>query len=289
MNLDTLPVVLSYSGGPTGPGRRPRTEPVSLLVVHCNDGGPQEPLNGAEGLANYLQIPRPPDYPAYHVVVDTDSAIRCAWDTERVNGAGGVNGRAWHLCLYGASAQTATQWADPYSTSELVNAAELIRQAALRFHIPTGTRLTPNEVGAGVRGICGHVDVSAVYPASQGHTDPGPGFPWVKFLELINGQEDDVEHGMAVDSVCLPDGRVLLLDRWGGIHADPPLKFTGGGYWSGNDVARKIVLATTHPVTGYLLDLNGGLHPFAETGVSLPPPRAAGYWKGGKIVPIAEL
>ena len=181
MNLDDLPFVGSYSGGVDGPGRRPRREPISLIVIHTNDGGPQDPSTGAEGLANYTAGVHPPDYPAYHVVVDSDSAIRTARDGEKVNGAGGVNERAWHLCLYGTAGQTSSEWHDAYSTAEIHLAAGLVREACDRFGVP---KVRDQSL---TRGICGHTDVSALHAESQGHTDPGVGFPWAEFLELVNG------------------------------------------------------------------------------------------------------
>lgn len=306
MNLDSLPVVLSYSGGPNGPGRRRRGAAIDLVVLHTNDGGPQEPAGGAEGLAGYTATARPPDYPAYHVLVDCDSAIRTARDDERVNGAGGVADRAWHICLYGTAAQTIDQWHDPYSKAELVIAAQLVNEACGRFGLPR-VRV---PAGPGNRGICGHVDVSDVYPTSQGHTDPGPGFPWAEFLAMLDGglptaeqiaayfrllEELDVEHGMGVDSVATANDVVITLDRWGGMHPSNGVAFDGGGYWPGKDVARKIVLRArcvvdpAAPISGWVQDLNGGLHPFAQKGTPLPPARTVSYWKSGKIIDFAEL
>lgn len=179
MSLDSLPVVLSYSGGPNGPGRRPRRLPIDLIVVHTNEGGAAEPLTGAEGLSRYTAAPHPPDYPAYHVVVDGDSAVRTAHDGDKVNGAGGVNEHSWHICLYGTAAQTPAQWHDAYSRGELDLAAALVSEACERFHLPVRRDPTLRL------GICAHGDVSALHSESQGHTDPGPNFPWVEFLELV--------------------------------------------------------------------------------------------------------
>ena len=170
MNLDDLPVVLCNH-------RTRRTGGVDLIVIHTNEG--PEQTNSAEGLASYLQRADP----GYNVVVDVDSAIRVAYDNETVWGAGGVNSRAWHLCLLGYSNQSSADWGDPYSRAELVNAAQLVRQAAIRFGVPM-QRVTDTRPSA-PRGICGHVDVSRYHPESQGHTDPGVGFPWDAFMAMV--------------------------------------------------------------------------------------------------------
>ncbi len=289
MNLDQLPFVPCNH-------RTPRSGPVDLIVVHTNEG--PEQTNSAEGLAAYLQHVDP----GYNVVVDVDSAIRCAQDNEVVWGAGGVNGRAWHLCLLGYSNQTLEQWDDPYSRSELVNAAQLVRQAAARLGVPM-TRTADSRPGN--RGICGHVDVSRYYPASQGHTDPGEGFPWDEFLAMVADtgptaeqiaayfallEELDVEHGQAVDAVHVGGNVVLTLERWGGLVCSDGRKMITSGYWPGKDVARKIVLTTKAPVAGWVLDLKGGLHPFHQDGA--PGPAGIGtpaYWHGGKVLDFNEI
>ena len=106
-------------------------------------------------------------------------------------------------------------------------------------------------------------------------------------LQEAPTQEDDVEHGMAVDVVLNPlDPKSgFTLDRWGGIHSfgSSPVVY-GSGYWPGQDVARKIVVTDWAKSQGYVMDLDGALHPFGGA------PRVSGtpYWRGGKIVPINE-
>lgn len=148
-----------------------------LVVVHTNEG--DEGTRAAEGLAAYLQHVDP----GYNVVVDQDSAVRTAGDHEAVWGAGGVNHRAWHLCLTGWSAQTAAQWDDASSRGELALAAHLVRQACDLLGVPRVRITDPRNQ----RGICGHGDVSRYYADSMGHTDPGPAFPWAHFIDQVNG------------------------------------------------------------------------------------------------------
>ena len=95
---------------------------------------------------------------------------------------------------------------------------------------------------------------------------------------------------MAVDAVCNPNRPTegYVLDRWGGIHAFGGAKYAGGGpYWNGSDVARRIVMIDWDKPQGYILDLNGAMHGF---GTPEPPSlKGTPYWKGGVIVPIAEI
>lgn len=109
---------------------------------------------------------------------------------------------------------------------------------------------------------------------------------------------DDVEHGQAVDTVCAAGGRLITLSRGGELYAvdgnDNKISVVGTGYWPGQDVARKIVLAPLCArsrlayLRGWVQDLDGGLHGFAEAGKTPPPTRSAAYFKGGKIVAFNE-
>lgn len=101
------------------------------------------------------------------------------------------------------------------------------------------------------------------------------------------GEEDDVEHGMAVDVIFNPLDPTsgYTLDRWGGVHdfgnARP---LAASGYWPGQDVARRIVITDWSVPKGYVMDLDGGMHPLGGA----PRIQGSPYWRGGKIVPILE-
>jgi hypothetical protein len=85
----------------------------------------------------------------------------------------------------------------------------------------------------------------------------------------------------------------FVLDLYGGYHpfwsatATPPVGIVNYGYWAGRDIARAAWFqpsATPATATGYTLDAYGGIHPFAATGQTLPPPVFPyGYWNGQDI------
>ena len=100
--------------------------------------------------------------------------------------------------------------------------------------------------------------------------------------------EEDVEHGMAVDTTINPaiPTRGYVLSRWGSIHPfGGALPTTGGPSWQGKDVARRIIVTDWTKPAGYILDLDGALHPFGGA----PPLAGTPYWKGGKIVDFTEV
>jgi len=101
-------------------------------------------------------------------------------------------------------------------------------------------------------------------------------------------EEDDVEHGMAVDVILNPSDPTsgYTLDRWCGIHAfGSALAVQTSSFWPGQDVARRIVVSDWVRGRGYVMDLDGAMHPFNGA----PRVTGAPYWRGGKIVPFSEL
>jgi len=57
-----------------------------------------------------------------------------------------------------------------------------------KWNIPV-RHLTVTEVRSGVKGFCGHVDITRAFPADGGtHTDPGPNFPWTRFLNMVRAE-----------------------------------------------------------------------------------------------------
>lgn len=153
-----------------------------LIVIHTNEG-PEGPRS-AEDLAAYLNSLHARDSPGYHKVGDENSSVMMASDGERVNGAGGVNARAWHYCITGYAGQDASQWNDPASLAAIRLAALEAHSACGRLTVPVTRILNPTNQ----RGVCGHGDVSRYYDASMGHTDPGTAFPWDKFMRLMGGE-----------------------------------------------------------------------------------------------------
>lgn len=195
MNLDSLPQVL-------GNNRTPRTQRCDLIVVHTNEG-PEGPTT-AEGLAQFLR--HAPDN--YNVIVDENSAIRTAADMECVWGAGGVNSRAWHICITGRAAFSTAVWSDPSESAAVGIVAELVHQAAAKFSIPlvrTTDSRPPN------RGVCGHVDVSRYYPASLGHTDPGPNFPWDRLFSNAPAPHPKPKRGKRMNLIQVHGGNAIAV------------------------------------------------------------------------------
>jgi len=104
---------------------------------------------------------------------------------------------AWHarggnmssigIELAGYAGQRALGWSDAYSRAVVERAARLTADVCGRYGIPI-RRLRASDLVAGKRGVTGHGDVSAAFRKSD-HWDPGPDFPWSRFLRLARGSD----------------------------------------------------------------------------------------------------
>lgn len=155
---------------------------VQVVVIHATDGS--EGATSAEDGASYDQ--RRTDGTSTHYFHDADSTIQCVLTADLAHAArtnGNRIGIQHELC--GRADQGAAGWADPASQGTIRQAARQVARDCAKWGIPV-RRLTPAQVAAGAKGICGHVDITAAFPQDKGdHTDPGPTFPWTSFLALV--------------------------------------------------------------------------------------------------------
>jgi N-acetyl-anhydromuramyl-L-alanine amidase AmpD len=156
-----------------------RIAPIRVIVVHDMEA-PEGPLT-AENVAHYFGTTT--TKASAHICVDNNSAVRCVQDGDTAWAAPGANSDGLQLEIAGYMRQTRSQWLDAYSTAALKQAAKVAADWAKAYGIPI-RHLTVTQLRAGKKGFVGHVDVSAAYNRSD-HTDPGPGFPWEYFLELV--------------------------------------------------------------------------------------------------------
>lgn len=158
---------------------------VNRLVIHgtvspCVNGG-------ARGVANDFHTTTR-DASA-HYVVDPGQIIQCLLEsTIGYHAPPNTGSLGFELCdqQTGSSAR----WRDANHEAMLRRAAALVRARAQRWGIPV-VKLSAADLRAGKRGICGHADVSAAWHLTD-HIDPGTGFPWAHFMDLVKGKGDDM-------------------------------------------------------------------------------------------------
>lgn len=146
---------------------------IDRIYLHTNEG-PQGP-NAATNLVDYLQRIDA----GYHVVVDDQHTVYAATDSQIVWAEGGDNTHALSVCMIGYSAST--DWNSPYSQAMVERAAQQVAVWCRQYNVPT-TRVRPGAPGQAPtdRGIAEHADDHD--PHSEGHTDPGAGFPIDLFI-----------------------------------------------------------------------------------------------------------
>lgn len=211
---------------------------VQYAVVHYTAGA--ERSTSAEDGAAYDQ--RRLDGTSCHYFHDQNSTVQCVYTWDRSNSAysyGNRLGIHHELC---GTAQTREQWLDPASDGTLWQAAKQIARDCQKYGLPV-RKLTPSQMNAGWKGICGHADVTLAYGLGD-HMDPGAAFPWDVLLARVQQflapptptpqEEDDdmkpvvfhkrvgteVIYGLQTDSKFVKAQEYAVAQRWAELYGD---------------------------------------------------------------------
>lgn len=92
------------------------------------------------------------------------------------------NRRGLHLAFVGRASRTREQWLA--NDKQLRAGARVVADWCRRYGLPN-TKITAEQLRAGIRGGVGHGDISAAWREVD-HTDPGPHFPWDTFTRYVN-------------------------------------------------------------------------------------------------------
>jgi N-acetyl-anhydromuramyl-L-alanine amidase AmpD len=155
-----------------------RTNAVRLIVIH--DMEFPERMDSAEVIAHDFATRSENEKASSHICVDADTTVQCVKDSFVAFAAPGANHDGIQIELAGFGAQKTSDWRDNYSNAMLGIAADDAAQYCLKYNLPI-LRLTDDQLYKGGRGFVGHDQVSRVYKQSD-HTDPGPDFPWMRFI-----------------------------------------------------------------------------------------------------------
>ena len=161
-----------YAAAPSAEGSaRVLSWPPRLVVVH--DTG--NPDSTKENEASYAHTRPVSGATTAHAYIDNGGALgslrldRQAWAAYSYANANGLH---VEMCLRG----------DRTKTRQIT--AALVRQLCQMAGIPM-VKLTPSQLAAGARGVCGHRDVTSGLGVGD-HTDPGADFPWSQFMAWVN-------------------------------------------------------------------------------------------------------
>jgi hypothetical protein len=226
--------------------------PVQFIVIHHTAGS--ERSTSAEDGAAYDA--RRTDGVSTHYFVDSNSIVQCVYTWDRAHAAhstGNRRGIQYELC---GTLQTRDQWLDAASDATLWNAARQIARDCRKYGLPV-RKISPSQMLAGARGICGHADVTLAYRQGD-HMDPGPNFPYDVLLQRVEqfmGQSSATQSG--------DDDMVWLFD----ITNDPT---PGAKYLCENHMKHRHVSSVEYEALKKSLRDNGKLGQNAEVNVTYP-------------------
>jgi N-acetyl-anhydromuramyl-L-alanine amidase AmpD len=159
---------------------------IKHVFIHTMES--PEGLTTAEDVSRWAAGSTAPQA-SWHYAVDANTIVSCVEEEDVAWATPDGNHDGIQIELAGRAGQTAAQWADAFSRAELVLAAKLVadvcRRRALRAEHGTNFDLKANR-----EGVYGHVQASQVWPVSstgkkRTHWDPGPDFPWDKFMKDV--------------------------------------------------------------------------------------------------------
>lgn len=195
---------------------------VRLLVVHTAEGA-----TTIESLGNFFA--NPANEVSSHAGADDKAntigvyvkRTDCAWTQA------GANSVAVSLEICGFAAWDRSTWnAHP---AMLENVARWLVEESAEFGIPL-TKLTPGEAQSGGRGVCAHSDLGSW---GGNHSDPGPGFPWDRVLELAGGSASSSPPPTPAPA---PGGGEA--PPWPGVYLTNYTEGSGTAQWQAQMVAR---------------------------------------------------
>ncbi len=196
-------------------GRRAQTQ---IVVVHATFNTASD-----ENEAHYAE--HRSDQVSAHFYNDGDSVIQ-ALDTDVV--AYGCfsegNSRSVQFELVGLDWDSNPPGPTAVSDATMREAARIVARVCAQYGIPV-RKIGAADLRAGTKGICGHADVTVAWGQGD-HMDPGPAFPWERFISYVQG-------GATMADSDIPDTHRLAsnADTWTRalVKGENPAQFLGSG------------------------------------------------------------
>jgi len=198
-------------------GQHRPTSEIKTICIHVTVNAPGTP---AENVANY-QIRS--ESGSYHELVDTRPVVLIENTPDWMTWSAGptANWRGLHRSFVMRGNETVAQWLA--QEAMLRAAAERDAAWATRYGIPV-RKITAAQLRAGEKGFHGHHDASLAWGESD-HVDPGPGFPWDHYLNLVRqyqagGVPTPPARGDELDMASLDDVRRIVREEVAAVTHD---------------------------------------------------------------------
>ncbi len=153
---------------------------IDWVVIHTMEA-PEKP-GTARNIAKWFAGDTAPQASA-HYCVDESECVRSVLEKDVAWHAPGANAKGIGIEHAGFARMT-VEWMMDGPQAMLERSARLVADICSRYAIPAARR-TPEELKSGLRGICGHKDVTDAFSGGVGHWDPGPSFPWDQYIERV--------------------------------------------------------------------------------------------------------
>ena len=163
-----------------------RIKAIRLIVVHTTQGpgAPGWAVPTARGIGGYFAGAAGA---SSHYGVDETEVVQYVDDGDTAWCAPGANADGLHIEQCGYAEWDRSHWlTDPDAFATLRRTAALVAVKAAQYGIPLRL-LTPQQVAAGVPGVCDHYAVTLSGIASGDHWDCGGGYPIDQLIALAAG------------------------------------------------------------------------------------------------------
>lgn len=170
-----------YVGPPRWKGSS-NNKPIKRVVIHCTAGAEPGQAGAARSTAAYTKSTSRPS--SWHYCADSKESVQLTYDSVVAYHDGTNSNSIGYELSCSLSSEGKGHWERADHQAMLKIAAEDVARLCLAYDVPI-VKLTPAEVRAGKKGLCGHVDMRSAFPGSTSHWDPGPYFPWAQFIGLV--------------------------------------------------------------------------------------------------------
>jgi len=175
----------TYVGPPKWSGAS-NNKPIVRIVIHATVGAEPGANNAAINTVNYSKNTDRPS--SFHYIAEDTKSLQYTYDSVvAYHAPPNRHSLGYELCC-SLSNKGKDHWGNTDHREMLAVAAKDVAQLCLAYDIPI-RKISPAQVRAGAKGICGHHDVSLAFGESS-HWDPGPYFPWATFIRMVQNEAD---------------------------------------------------------------------------------------------------